>query len=249
MFDRLSGRIRRYFAAQSDDDWSDLSALTRHSCYLTGWFDFSGDRITGWAENTLERGDKELTVAVVRGHDVIAVARVEGKSPTVGWRFEIGTGSQISGDDLLYERVRVLVRDSAGEIQALRLEGSTQLELIRELITDRVPPFLEIDFREGGNSGAFAIEGWSGQEKVHRWTDGTRSTLVFTSPPRDCSYLLQLLLWPFIVSGTLAEQRLRVLVNETEIAHFGVTRQSFLSCTVRMGLLPDASTIPSFFHS
>jgi hypothetical protein len=249
MLTRLSRHIRKYFAVQVDRDWSSLAARTQHSCYLTGWFDFSGDRITGWAENTLDRQDQRLTIAVVRGRDVIALARVEEKSATVGWRFEIQTGSQIRGDDILFDRVRVLVCDSAGETQILRLEGSTQLELIRELITDRVPPFLEIDFREGGNSSPFVIEGWSGQEKVHRWTDGTQSALAFATPPGDCSYVLQLLLWPFTVPGALAEQRLRVLVNETEIAQFSVARQSFLNCTVPAGLLSHTGSMTvRFLH-
>lgn len=249
MLTRLSRHIRKYFAVQADHDWSDLAIRTHHSCYLTGWFDFSGDRITGWVENTLDPQDQRLTVAVVHGREVIASARVEGKSSAAGWRFDIGTGSEFCGTDILYDRVRVLVCDSAGETQALRLEGSTQLGLIRELITDRLPPFLEIDFRAGGNSNAFLIEGWSGQEKIHRWTDGAQSTLAFPAPPCNCSYVLQLLLWPFIVPGALAEQRLRVLVNETEIADFRVARQSFLSCTVPGAMLPGRGDVTvRFLH-
>jgi hypothetical protein len=250
MLSRMIRHIRRQLTAPADHDWSNLTTPNHHSCYLTGWFDFRGDCITGWAENTLEQGDQDLTVAVIRGRDVIASTRVGHRSATVGWRFEIATGSEVSGDDLLHERVRVLVRDGHGEIQMLQLEGSTQLALIRELITDLEPPFLEIDFREGGNSCAFAMEGWSGQETIHRWTEGTQSTLTFSTPPHYCGYILQLLLWPFTVAGSLPEQRLRVLVNETEIAHFSVTRQSFLSCSVPSVLLPtEGSMTIRFLHA
>jgi hypothetical protein len=250
MLDRLSRFIRKNFiSAQSDHDVNGLSSVTQHSSHLTGWFDFSGDRIIGWAENTLEPWDHNLTVSVVRDQDIIASARVKEKSATVGWRFAIETGSQVSDYDILYEKVRVLVRAAGGDTQALRLEGSTQLQLIRELITDPATPFLDIDFREGGNSSMFVMEGWSGQEKIHRWTEGTQSALAFTSPPHDHGYALQLLLWPFIVPGKLPEQRLRVLINETEIARFNVTHQSFLRCAVPTRLLPDAKCmIVRFVH-
>jgi hypothetical protein len=132
----------------------------------------------------------------------------------------------------------------------LRLEGSTQLELIREHITDPGAPFLEIDFRDGGNSGDFVMDGWSGQEKAQRWTVGTQSALALTSPvSHDRTYVLQLLLWPFTVPGRLTEQRLRVSVNGTTISEFSVTHQSFLRCPIPAGLLCDTPRmIVQFVH-
>jgi hypothetical protein len=185
MLGRLARHIRSYLEASVDPGSIDVESLTRDSCHLTGWFDFLGDQISGWAENTLEPREQDLTIFVIRGREIIASTRVKEKSATVGWRFTVETDSRVSGDDILYERVAVLVRDAAGNTQVLRLQGSTQPELIRELITDPVTPFLEIDFREGGNSSMFVMEGWSGQEKVHRWTEGTQSALAFTVPPRD----------------------------------------------------------------
>jgi hypothetical protein len=251
MLGRLARHIRRYFAASVDPDLIDLGSLSRDSCHLTGWFDFLGDQICGWAENTLEPWDQDLTIFVIRGREIIASGRVKEKSATVGWRFAIETNSRVSADDILYERVAIFVRDATGNAQVLRLEGSTQLELIRDLITDPVIPFLEIDFREGGNSSMFVMEGWSGQEKVHRWTEGTQSALAFTSPPHDRHYALQLLLWPYIVPGRLTEQRLRILVNETEVARFNVPRQSFLRCAVPPCLLAETETarmVVRFIH-
>jgi hypothetical protein len=218
---------------------------------LTGWFDFFGDGIAGWAEDTGEPGNSDLTVFVVRGREIIASGRVKEKSTTVGWRFAVETGSRVSGDDVLYERVTVLVRDAGGNTQALRLEGSTQLELIREHMANPVRPLLEIDFREGGNSDDFVMEGWSGQEKIHRWTVGMQSALTLRSPPRarDGTYALQLLLWPFVVLGMLTEQRLQVLINDTPIANFSITRQSLLRCAVPSALVSDAPhMIVRFLH-
>lgn len=247
MFNRLSRRIRKPLRAS--DGLNGLAAATQHSSYLTGWFDFSEGSITGWVENTLEPWDQDLTVAVVRGHDIIAQNRVREKSATVGWRFAIETGSHVSASDILHERVHVVVYTSTGDTQRLQLEGSTQLELIREQFTDPVIPFLEIDFREGGNSSEFAIEGWSGQEKTHRWTEGSQSALAFSSPPHDRGHSLQLLLWPFIVPGRLAEQRLRVLVDETEIARLGVNQQSFLRFAMPLRPSPELTrVIVRFMH-
>jgi hypothetical protein len=216
---------------------------------LTGWFDFFGDGIAGWAEDTGVPSDSDLTIFVLRGREVIASGRVKEKSTTVGWRFAIETGSEVSGEDVLRERVTVLVRDAGGNTQALRLEGSTQLELIREHMSEPVTPLVEIDFREGGNSDAFVTEGWSGQERFHRWTVGMESTLALSSPPRDGSYALQLLLWPFTIPGRLTEQRLQVLINDTPVGNFDVTQQSFLRCAVPPAVIPDAPRmIVRFLH-
>jgi hypothetical protein len=250
MFNRLSRRIRRSLGVRARDGLSGQVAGTTHlASYLTGWFDYSEGSITGWVENTLEPWDRNLTVAVVRGRDIIAGNRVHEKSATVGWRFAIETGSQVSTSDILSERVHVVVWTPTGDTQRLRLEGSTQLELIREQFSDPVMPFLEIDFRESGNSSGFAIEGWSVQEKIHRWTEGTQSTLAFDSPPHDRGHTLQLLLWPFIVPGRLAEQRLQVLIDETEIAHLGISRQSFLRFAMPLRPSPDPMRmIVRFIH-
>jgi hypothetical protein len=236
MFKRLSRRIRN--APKVRDGLNNLADAPQHASFLTGWFDFAEGRITGWAENTLEPWDQDLTVAVVRGRAIIAQNRVYGKSATVGWRFAIETGSDVSASDILYERIHVVVIAATGDMQRLRLEGSTQLELIREQFTDPAIPFLEIDFREGGNSSEFAIEGWSAQENTHRWTEGRQSILAFNAPPCDRGHTLQLLLWPFVVPELLVEQGLRILVDETEIAHLGVKQQSFL----RFALPPRAAS-------
>jgi hypothetical protein len=169
--------------------------LSRHgSGDLTGWFDFSENLITGWAVDRADPSEDNLTVAAVRRDSVIASARVNGKD-TIGWRFAIEIGTKVNGYDIVHEQVRVLVRDAVGHTQALRLVGSTQLVLIREFFSDPVTPLIEIGFSESGNSNAFVMEGWSDQEKAHRWTVGAQSTLAFTLPPHMHSCAVELL-WP-----------------------------------------------------
>jgi hypothetical protein len=130
----------------------------------------------------------------------------------------------------------------------LLIEGSTQLFLIREFVVDIVPPFLEIDFRDGGNSEHFLVDGWAVQGKDHRWTEGTQSSLCFNSPPADRDYLLELLLSPLTLTGRHPEQRLHVAINETEIGRCGVTHQSFFKFTLPRSLLAEERTMIRFLH-
>jgi hypothetical protein len=260
ILERLSRRIGRRLPTQVDLGLRDLAEPTPYSCHLTGCFDFSGGQITGWAKNTIESHDRDrsLLVAVVWGRHVISSVSVGEESYGAGWRFAIETGSQVTGSDILYERVRVLVRDALGGVQALRPEGTTQLALIRALITDAAPPLVEIDFREGGNSSMFTMEGWSGQEKLHRWTDGTQSTLAIALPQCEFRCDLELLVRPFTVPDRLDLQRLQILVSETPVARFDIAHQSILRCPIPISVLsgsepaiirfthPDAASPASF---
>jgi hypothetical protein len=251
ILERLSRRIGKRSPTQVDLGLRDLAKPTPYSCHLTGCFDFSGGRITGWAKNTIKSHDRDrsLLVAVVRARHVISSVTVAEESCDAGWRFAIETGSQVTGSDILYERVRVLVRDALGGVQALRPEGTTQLALIRELITDPAPPLIEIDFREGGNSSMFTMEGWSGQEKIHRWTDGTQSTLAVALSPCEFRCDLELLVRPFTVPDRLDLQRLQILVNETPVARFDIAHQSILRCGIPISVLSESElTIVRFTH-
>ena len=203
----------------------------RYSGHLTGWFDFLGDQITGWAENIREPARGRLTIFVVRGSRIITSAPVKEKSEAVGWRFVIETGSLVTGDDILHERVRVLVRDAAGGMSWLRLEGSTQLQLIREFMDDPAVPFLEVDFKAGGNSSAFVRDGWSGQEATHRWAVGKESSMEVPAPLDDRSYELRLLVWPFVVPGKLTSNACRCWLTISRSATLALRTRP--SCVAR----------------
>jgi len=230
----LNGISRRFFIPPEGD--------------LTGVFDFSDDLITGWVVDRCDPSERDLTVSVVSGDEVVAHSHVDGPGE-VGWRFGMSLGGRVDGSDVLHERIRVLVRDNSGRSRALRLEGSTQLQLIREYLSDPVTPLLEIDFRNGGNSDTFLRLGWSNQEKIHRWTEGAESAIVFQMSPIDHYCDLELLLWPFTVPGKLTEQRLEVLVNKTQLGRFSVTHKSFLRCRVPPSLLNcQPCVVIDFFH-
>jgi hypothetical protein len=245
---------RRNSGDHTDQGLSLCGQLSEHASHLAGWYDIFGGRITGWAEDVMDQSNRDLTIIIARGSVILAHGTVAEKAWPVGWRFDIATGSKATAQDFLFDRVRVLVRDAYGNIQTLRLEGATQLALIDEVKIDPTPPLLEIDFSANGNSAAFLGDGWSGQEEFHRWTEGTRSALVLPSLFQCESWELQLRLWPHTETGRLDDQRLTVLVNETQVSTFSVACQSFLRCRVpvsvesqplpiRIGFLhPDATS-------
>ena len=231
LFDRIS---RRLLAAPARD--------------FDGTFDFSDETITGWVVDRYNPLERRLIVCVVRGEAVIAQAAV-GERGDVGWRFSLGLHGQVSGADVLHERIRVVVSDVEGITHVLRIEGSTQLQLINEHMSELEAPFLEIDFREGGNSNAFLKSGWSYQEKIHRWTDGGESSIACGVVPcaRDCD--LTILLWPFTPCEQLKEQELEVLVNQVSVGRFSISQQSFLRCRVPSSLLfVDECSVIRFLH-
>jgi hypothetical protein len=128
----------------------------------------------------------------------------------------------------LQERVTLVVRDSLGRSQPLRLEGATQLILIREFLDTPSPPLLEISFREGGNCEAYLGPGWSYQERAHRWCVDDDSFLEIPSFPHK-PMNLEMLVWPF-TGGRVNCQSLEVFQESFRIASFEVARHSLLKC-------------------
>lgn len=58
--------------------------------------------------------------------------------------------------------------------------------------------------------------GWSGPESDARWSDGHRAALIFASPSPEAS-LLRIEMIPFLVPGTLDEQRVNVSLNNQRL--------------------------------
>ena len=226
---KLLDRIARRFMRPQERD-------------LTGVFDYSSNLITGWTVDRWHPLDRHLAVSVLREDEVIAQTHV-CQPGEVGWCFQTKLGGRVSDLDVLHERIRVVVRDRAGRSHALRLEGSTQLQLIQEHFSDPVEPLVDIDFREGGNSEAFLGTGWSFPETSHRWTVGVQSGVMLRTLPTDRDCYLTILLWPFTVGGLITQQRLEVMVNQSEVGRFEVTHQSFVRCLVPCGLLKGQALV------
>jgi hypothetical protein len=75
----------------------------------------------------------------------------------------------------------------------------------------------KIYFNQGGRSSVYVVSGWSGQEGIHRWTDGKEATLKLSlnkPPTRDL--ILKIDGVPFL-GGSLAQQLTKIFVNNVEV--------------------------------
>ena len=237
-----------FFRSPKDPRSHYLDCSRSESCNLSGRFDFSKNLITGWAQDLSDPDNRGLRIFVFRDKEILASAPVNERDE-VGWHFEIPLDASVSPQDILHERVRVVVCDKNDDVFTLRLEGATQLALISEFVADSTPPYLLIDFRKGGNNDLYLREGWSGQEQTHRWTTGMQSALALPPPRPEYDGIVEILLWPFTAGPWLTTQDLRVLVNGMELANLSIQRQSFLKFAIpRTAFLESVPTVIRFFH-
>ncbi len=91
---------------------------------------------------------------------------------------------------------------------------------------------LRIDFTVHGNGGPVRAAGWSDAEPDGTWSLGTESRLVLPAPTQPATYVLVLTLRPMIADDRLPAQRLRVAVNDAEVAEFRIGRRTTRICLI-----------------
>jgi hypothetical protein len=104
-------------------------------------------------------------------------------------------------------------------------------------------PGFAINFGQDGNSHLFRKEGWSEPEPRYTWTTGLASSLELPRPDEQGEYLLELNVHPFISDGKISTQKLRVMVNDSEVADFEIRVTSSLECLVPWTLLKSHAAI------
>jgi hypothetical protein len=107
-----------------------------------------------------------------------------------------------------------------------------------------------VDFSEQGNSAAFRVEGWSGQESDRVWGIGSRSVLRIPLQPSHRTTVLEVEIAPLQVPPLITGQIVRIRVNGTLI---GVVRLEFRSMmrnrsrsTLPTRLAGDRIRVPGF---
>jgi hypothetical protein len=165
-----------------------------------------------------------------------------------GWIFEIEFASPFTTGDILQERLAVFAVDRRGSRSKLMLDGAVQLSYVKELTA---PSELEllIDFSDRGNSAQYRLDGWSGQEAEHIWTDGDSSSLALAFKQPEARYRLEILAWPFVVPDKIPAQTLFVSLEDTQIGKFNVRGgQNLLECDIPAELTTAAQTTLRFRH-
>jgi hypothetical protein len=190
-------------------------------------------------------------IVIVRSGEVVAETDQFVVQPN-GWRFKLDLQLPITAEEILGEKIGVFAVDRRAARSKLTIDGAVQLGYIRQTFNPSETE-LDVDFSRGGNSKEYLLEGWSGQESEHIWTEGKESTIAITFAMPGQRYQVALLGWPFVVPDKLPCQALTISLSDTVIGTFFLgPRQHLIECdippnltkagcgTLRLGF-PDAA--------
>ena len=88
-----------------------------------------------------------------------------------------------------------------------------------------------LDFASQGNAAQYCLTGWSTPEPAETWTLGGESRLALPAPRHRATYAMVFKLRP-LVGGEIVAQRLRVVVNNVQVAEFTIDRRSIRTCLI-----------------
>ena len=75
--------------------------------------------------------------------------------------------------------------------------------------------------------------GWGDPEQALRWTDGQEAALIFKLDAiRDTTLKFQL--WPYLVAGKHAEQRLNIFLNDQSVAAYVLNEDKPIVLTLNL---------------
>lgn len=89
-----------------------------------------------------------------------------------------------------------------------------------------------LDFSAGGNAWRLMASGWGTPERDATWTRGDRAALVLSGDVPRWGLLMKASLEPYLVSGKVERQRVRVHVDGTQVEEWELTDQGFQERTV-----------------
>lgn len=182
---------------------------------LSGYYDLRGGRIVGSVIPELGATIKgAMEVVVTRRGKTIATFDADLEPAAGRFHFEFATDGLLTGDDLVHERVKLKARNFRGDACELKLDGATQLELIRDHLGVPADTVVDIDFTRGGNAEPYLGKGWSGPGIFERWTVDDDSWLSFDTPVPAGEYRLRLTMSPYLRAPEIDRQNMRVFVND-----------------------------------
>lgn len=187
---------------------------------LSGYCDLRSDRLAGWVVHEFGSVKNSTEVQLVRRarlgvpRTVLAVCRAVPNSRERKYNFSMPVNGLVTGNDFVNEYVVVTAVNDAGDSGVLRLDGATQLELIRDHMGIPAVTILDLDFTRGGNSAGYLGSGWSGAEAHFTWTLDDESWLSFDSPRDPGSYALRFTTGAHIRPPHVFRQDMSIFLND-----------------------------------
>ena len=182
---------------------------------LEGKFDVRGSYCSGFIINKQNRSKTSMRVlAYFEGKGQIDTVEAKYDEKHSVFNFELEIGRTFQEVDILYERVRLIARNSYGAEGLVCLNGASQLALIHKHLADAKSVLYDLDFTLGGNARLFMVSGWSYQERQRCWTEGKSASLRLPfSVQDDRRYELEVRCEAFLKPPYLREQRVSIAIN------------------------------------
>ena len=107
-----------------------------------------------------------------------------------------------------------------------------------------------VSFQAGSGIDSFLLDGWSGQEPNHRWTDsGCAGLQLHLSELGAKNIMLRVECLGLLLVGKLEHQFVEVLVNDNKVATWTVRKQAWHEAVVPNELIKNGDMNVSFFIS
>lgn len=107
-----------------------------------------------------------------------------------------------------------------------------------------------VSFQAGSGIDSYLLDGWSGQEPTHRWTDGGCARLQFHLTELGAKdVILNMECAGFLAGGKLDQQSVEVLVNDNKVATWAVRQKDWYEAIVPNGLVKNGDMNVSFLIS
>ncbi len=157
------------------------------------------------------------------------------------YEFSFDLDLSITGEDLLRERTVIWAINAFGHKGRLKMDGGSQLTLIRRYLSRPRELMFDIDFTQGGNAEPYKRGGWSNPEQAFCWTDGHQAKLLIpVNIAEQDSYELTLNCSPMLYPPILERQDVTVTLNGfAHHATFDTKASGFANFIFRAGSLLD----------
>jgi hypothetical protein len=216
---------------------------------LTGVYDLHDDKIFGWVDKIPYATSGGVDVEVSRRGSVVAASRTERETDGGRLPFTLALDGRFTESELAHETVIVTARSGRGDTGTLKLEGTTQLMLVRAHLGVPVEKILDLDFSSHGNARRWLGQGWSGSEARFTWTLDDDSFVHFVSPASTGPYLLRLV-FGACVMPLVPVQKLDIFLNDVLVAALIVNedKEGFHEIPVDAGLFARSAASTLRLH-